>query len=60
MEGLKTVAELMAIAARTAPKSRGEDFIEIKIVEGNDVKKIAEGMMKFSEKSKKTNHQAQL
>ena len=36
MEGLKTVAELMAIAARTAPKSRGEDFIEIKIIEGED------------------------
>ncbi|UCB45865.1 MAG: hypothetical protein JSV25_00120 [Spirochaetota bacterium] len=54
MEGLKTVAELMAIAARTAPKSRGEDFIEIKIIEGEDVKKLAEGMMKFSEQSKKS------
>ena len=53
MEGLKTVAELMAIAARTAPKSRGEDFIEIKIIEGEDVKKISEGMIKFSEESKK-------
>jgi uncharacterized ferredoxin-like protein len=53
MQGLKTVAELMAIAARTAPKSRGEDFIEIKIIEGEDIKKLAEAMMKFSEKSKK-------
>jgi uncharacterized ferredoxin-like protein len=53
MKGLKTVAELMAIAARTAPKSRGEDFIEIKIIEGEDIKRLAEGMMKFSEQRKK-------
>jgi hypothetical protein len=28
------VAELMAISARTAPKSAGQDFVEIEIIEG--------------------------
>jgi uncharacterized ferredoxin-like protein len=53
MEGLEIVAQLMAIAARTAPKSAGEDFIEIKIVDGQDVKKIGEGMIRFGEEKKK-------
>ena len=47
MEGLKTVAELMAISARTAPKTRGEDFIEINIFEKQDVIKIANEMINF-------------
>lgn len=38
------VAKLMAIAARTAPKGRGTDFMEIAIASGNDIKVIAEKM----------------
>jgi uncharacterized ferredoxin-like protein len=53
MEGMKTVAQLMAIAARTAPKSAGKDFIEIKILDGEDVKKLGEGMVRFGEEKKK-------
>jgi len=55
MEGLKTVAQLMAIAARTAPKSRGDDYLEIKIVEGEEVKKLGEGMIRFGEDRNKGN-----
>lgn len=55
MEGLKTVAQLMAIAARTAPKSRGDDYLEIKIIEGEEVKKLGQGMLRFGEESKKGN-----
>jgi uncharacterized ferredoxin-like protein len=55
MEGMKTVAELMAIAARTAPKSAGQDFIHIRIIEGEDVKKIAAGMIRFGEEKKRSN-----
>lgn len=35
------VAELMALSARTAPKGRGQDSIEIKIVAGEDLQKLA-------------------
>jgi len=54
MEGLKMMAELMAISARTAPKSAGKDFIEIQILEGEEVQKLAEGMVKFGQEKGKS------
>lgn len=33
-KAMELVAELMAIAARTAPKAGGKDFIELKILQG--------------------------
>ena len=53
MEGLKMGAELMAVSARTAPKSAGQDFAEIKIIEGKDVQKLADGMVTFGEEKGK-------
>ncbi len=38
------VAKLMVIAARTAPKGRGIDNLSIAIVDGEDMKRIAERM----------------
>ncbi|MBW2120562.1 MAG: hypothetical protein JRH07_01780 [Deltaproteobacteria bacterium] len=55
MEGLKTVAELMAVAARTAPKSAGQDFVEIRILTGDELLKLAEGMVRFGEERGKRN-----
>jgi uncharacterized ferredoxin-like protein len=55
MEGLKVVAQLMAVSARTAPKSAGKDFVEIRILEGNDVQRLAEGMLRFGEEKGKKN-----
>lgn len=55
MEGLKVVAELMAVSARTAPKSAGKDFVEIKILQGDDVQRLAEGMVKFGQEKGKPN-----
>lgn len=55
MEGLKMVAELMAVSARTAPKSAGKDFVEIKILGGQEVQKLAEGMVKFGQETGKPN-----
>lgn len=46
-EYLKTVAGMMAIAARTAPKAKGEDFLEIKILSGEDLAKLADEMIKY-------------
>ncbi|MGQ9588502.1 MAG: ferredoxin domain-containing protein [Thermoplasmata archaeon] len=40
-EAVKMVAELMAVAARTAPKAVGQDFIEIKVL--TDSEKVALG-----------------
>lgn len=55
MEGLKMVAELMAVSARTAPKSAGQDFVAIKILEGEEVQRLAEGMVRFGQEKGKPN-----
>ena len=55
MESLRIVADLMAISARTAPKSAGKDFVSIKIVDGEDIKRLAEEMFKYGEESGKKN-----
>jgi uncharacterized ferredoxin-like protein len=43
-EALRTVANLMAAAARTAPKGRGVDTIRTMVVEGEDIATIARAM----------------
>lgn len=48
-EGVLSAARLMAISARTAPKSGGEDDILIAILTGEDKQKIAEEMYKIAE-----------
>jgi len=45
---VKTVAGLMALAARTAPKAVGLDSITIEIVTGKDQEKIAEKMFQIA------------
>jgi len=50
---LLEVARLMELAARTAPKSRGEDFIEIKVLAKNEVRDLARQMINFGEKTGK-------
>ncbi len=53
MEGLRLTAELMAISARTAPKSGGRDFVEVKIVQGETIGRLAREMIKFGEETGK-------
>jgi len=55
MEGLKMIAELMAVSARTAPKSAGQDFVEIKILEGEAIQTLADGMVRFGQEKGKPN-----
>jgi len=55
MSGLKMVAELMAISARTAPKSAGRDFVVVEIIEGEQVQALAERMIEFGERTGKKN-----
>ena len=53
MNTLRTVAELMAVSARTAPKSAGKDFVVTEIIEGDDVQALVEKMYEFGERTGK-------
>lgn len=55
MSELRTVADLMAISGRTAPKSAGKDFIVIHILEGAEVQALADEMAKFGQRTGKKN-----
>jgi uncharacterized ferredoxin-like protein len=55
VEGLQLVAELMEIAARTAPKSAGEDFVVTKTIGGADVQALADKMVEFGQRTGKKN-----
>jgi uncharacterized ferredoxin-like protein len=52
---LHVVAELMCIAARTAPKAAGQDFVVTKIIEGEDCRKLGEAMIRYGERTGKRN-----
>ena len=47
MNGIEMIAELMAVSAMTAPKSKGENFVRTKVLQGNDLKKIAQSMSDY-------------
>ena len=52
LEGLRRVAELMCVAARTAPKARGYDQIVTAIIEDEkDREQIAEKMIEIGERA---------
>ncbi len=53
MEGIQTVANLMALSARTAPKAAGEDFVVIEIIEGKDIQRLGEEMIAYGDESGK-------
>ena len=55
MEGIEIVAQLMAIAAKTAPKTKGEDFVRTKILIGDGLGSLADAMLAFGEKARKKN-----
>ncbi len=46
MSPLQPVIDLMEIAARTAPKSGGKDFVVIQVIEDDDLKRLADEMIK--------------
>ena len=53
IEGLETVAQLMKIAAITAPKTAGQDFVLTRIVTGEDLIKLGEAMVAYGAKTGK-------
>ena len=52
---LRTVAELMCIAARTAPKTAGKDFVVTAIIEGGACVELGEAMIRYGERTCKRN-----
>ncbi len=50
---LRTVADLMAISARTAPKSAGRDFIVVEIAEGPRLRELGEAMVAYGDRTGK-------
>jgi uncharacterized ferredoxin-like protein len=55
MEIIKTVAELMALSARTAPKGAGQDFVETKVISGSDLELLGQEMANYGSASGKFN-----
>jgi uncharacterized ferredoxin-like protein len=53
VSGLRIVAELMALSARTAPKGRGDDYIVTEIVEGDTLKTLGQRMIEYGVRSGK-------
>ncbi len=47
---VEQIAEEMCLAARTAPKARGLDLLEIAVVKGDTIKKLSDKMLKVGEK----------
>lgn len=53
MDGVDIAAQFMVISAITAPKSKGENFVQTKVLQGEVLKQLAEAMFSFGEKTKK-------
>jgi uncharacterized ferredoxin-like protein len=53
MDSLRTIADLMAVAARTAPKAAGRDYVVVEIVSGEGVERLADRMLAYGEESDK-------
>jgi uncharacterized ferredoxin-like protein len=47
MEGIDAVARLMAISATTAPKSKGENYVMTRVLEGALVNEVADAMAAY-------------
>lgn len=54
-DALKIAAQMMALAARTAPKAAGQDFVRIKVIDGPDLQKLGEAMIRYGEETGKKN-----
>ena len=49
------VADLMALSARTAPKCLGQDYLDIKVLEGEVLQRLADEMERFGRETGKIN-----
>lgn len=54
-DGVKTGLEWMGIAARTAPKAGGKDYVEIRILDEEETQALGKAMIAYGEKTQKKN-----
>jgi uncharacterized ferredoxin-like protein len=54
-DAVNTVCQMMTIAAITAPKAKGEDFVAVKTLTGDEVQALAEAMAAYGARSGKGN-----
>ncbi|HWQ79925.1 MAG TPA: DUF2148 domain-containing protein [Anaerovoracaceae bacterium] len=55
-EIVQRITEYMALSAKTAPKARGIDFVGVRIVKGDELKKLADAMVEYGNRNKKANY----
>jgi uncharacterized ferredoxin-like protein len=55
MDAIRMVADLMTVAARTAPKASGGDFVVTEIIQGHAMRRLAEKMIAYGEDTGKRN-----
>lgn len=55
MQGVRTVTDLMAIAATTAPKASGRNFVVVETLEGEAVRRLGQGMIDYGARTRKQN-----
>ena len=53
MNAIDVVAQLMEISAITAPKSKGENFVQTRVLKGDTLRDLADAMVEFGKKAKK-------
>lgn len=52
-DGITVAAQLMELAARTAPKTAGKDFVVTRIISSNDLARLADAMVAYGRESGK-------
>ncbi|MGC8874768.1 MAG: ferredoxin domain-containing protein [Chloroflexia bacterium] len=56
MYGIRTVGEMMALAARTAPKSAGQDYVVVEILDDREtLERLADDMVRYGQETGKKN-----
>ena len=54
-ETVALAAQLMAISALTAPKTKGQDYVRTLVLTGDDVKRLGEAIIAYGERTGKGN-----
>lgn len=54
-KSVEMVAQMMAIAAVTAPKAKGENFVAVKVLQGAVLQELSQAMIAYGESAHKAN-----
>lgn len=55
MQSVEIVAQMMEIAAITAPKTKGENYVQVKILVGDEARALGEKMIAYGEEYHRSN-----